>query len=114
MSERPERVVETLMAALQGGLETGAAALWSAMTPRARAPMGDLSGMHRTLSNELMAPLVGHRQHHLESILCIDDAARCSLRLETEFGEVSYLISLRRHNDSWQVTGLRREDLPYS
>lgn len=114
MNDAPEALIEGVLGALQRGIDAGAEALWGAMTARARAPMVDPAGARRALGNELLSPLVGHREHRIEPLEVLGEVARGVVRVMGDGGSVAYLISLRRTAQGWQVTGLRREDLPYS
>jgi hypothetical protein len=112
----PEPLLEGVLAALRTGQDAGAAALWSALTPRARAPLGDPAGARRTLANELLAPLVGHTRAEVEAWDRRDDVARARIAVSGGPGGTgSYLISARRGDDgAWRLSGLRRDDLPWS
>ena len=106
--------LEVLLTALQHGLSEGAEALYAQLSERARGPVGDVAGMTRALSNELLAPLVGHSEHSWEPWERLDAAARTRLRVSRADGDAVYLISWRRGPDGdWRITGLRRDDLPW-
>jgi hypothetical protein len=120
LSDGPEPLVDALLAALREGVEAGADALWSALTPRARDPLGDLAGTRRALSNELWSPLVGHTEAHVVGWERAGGVARTWVSVRSAPGGASegaatYLLSARREADGgWRLTGLRRDDLPWS
>ena len=112
----PEPLLEGVLAALRTGPDAGAAALWSALTPRARAPLGDPATARRTLANELLAPLVEHARAEVAAWDRRDDVARTRIAVSGgPGGTAAYLISARRgHDGAWRLSGLRRDDLPWT
>jgi len=111
-----------LLAALTSGRDAGAAALWAALTPRARGPLGDVAGARRALGNELLAPLVAHTSADADPWELRGDVARTHLRVVGDPAREAsdhattalYLVSARRDADgAWRLTGLRRDDLPW-
>jgi len=119
--EGPGALLDALLAALRAGRDAGAAALWAALTPRARTPLGDVDGARRALGNELLAPLVAHAAVEIEPWERRGDAARTRLRVVggRASGDAAtvavYLVSARRDGVAgWRLTGLRRDDLPWS
>jgi hypothetical protein len=140
LSEGPEQLVDDVLAALREGLETGADALWAALTPRARGPLGDLAGTRRALTNELLSPLVAHTQARVADWERAEGVARTRVSVRRGPGAtseaaverasggaadgareadadsaVTYLLSARREADgAWRITGLRRDDLLWS
>ena len=111
----PERALDALLAAARRGPAAAATALWTALTPRARAPRGAVAGARRALTRELLAPLVGHRSASVEPWQRAGDAARTRVRVAGgAAGDALVLVSLRRTDEGWRVTGLRRDDLPWS
>jgi hypothetical protein len=115
-AQGPGPLLEGVLAALRTGREAGAAALWSALTPRARAPLGDPAGTRRALANELLAPLVGHARAEVEAWDRRADVARTRVTVSGgPGGTATYLVSSRRGDDgSWRLGGLRRDDLPWA
>jgi len=112
-----EALLAQLLAALRSGREPGAAALWAALTPRAREPLGNVEGARRALANELLGPLVGHERADVAPWEHRGDAARTHVRVVEPAGGPGalYLVSARRDADgAWRLTGLRRDDLPLS
>jgi hypothetical protein len=104
-----------LLGALQRGREEGGARLYDLMTERARAPLNDPAGAVRALGNELLAPLVGHRAHRSEPWERLPGVARTRFTVTGASTPATYLISLRQGADGgWRITGLRRDDLPWS
>lgn len=116
MKDGPEPLVEALLAALRDGLDAGATALWAALTPRARAPLVDLDGVRRALANELLSPLVGHAWAQVGAWERADGVARTRVSVRGADDEAAtYLLSSRREADgAWRISGLRRDDLPWS
>jgi hypothetical protein len=128
LSEGPEPLLDALLAALREGLQPGADALWSALTPRARAPLGDPAGTRRALANELLSPLVGHTRSEVAEWERADGVARTRVSVSgtaqgpadgaataTAKGAATFLVSARRDADgAWRISGLRRDDLPWS
>ena len=118
----PGAMLATLLAALRSGRDAGAAALWAALTPRARGPLGDVDGARRALGNELLAPLVAHASADVEPWELRGDVARTHLRVvgataRAPSGQAVtalYLVSARHDAETgWRLTGLRRDDLPW-
>ena len=112
----PDALLAQLLAALRSGSGPGAAALWAALTPRARGPLGDVEGARRALGNELLGPLVGHERADVAPWEHRGDAARTHVRVVGPAGGPGglYLVSARRDADgAWRLTGLRRDDLPW-
>jgi len=112
----PDALLAQLLAALRSGHGPGAAALWAALTPRARGPLGDVEGARRALGNELLGPLVGHERADVAPWEHRGDAARTHVRVIEPAGGPGglYLVSARRDADgAWRLTGLRRDDLPW-
>jgi hypothetical protein len=111
----PEPLLVDVLTALRTGPEAGAAALWSALTPRARAPLGDPAGTKRALGNELLAPLVGHALAEVEAWDRRADVARTRVTVSGgPGGAAAYLVSARYGDDgAWRLSGLRRDDLPW-
>jgi hypothetical protein len=124
LSEGPEPLLDALLAALREGPEEGAEALWTALTPRARAPLGDLAGTRRALANELLGPLVGHTQAEVAEWERADGVARTRVSVSgaakgpvdgAAAATATFLVSTRREPDgAWRLSGLRRDDLPWS
>jgi hypothetical protein len=114
-SSGPERLLADVLTALRNGPDDGAAALWSALAPRARAPLGDPANARRALANELLAPLVGHARADVEAWDRLGDAARTRVAVSGgPGGTATYLVSARRGGDgAWRISGLRRDDLPW-
>ena len=119
----PGPMLATLLAALRSGREAGAAALWAALTPRARDPLGDADGAHRALGNELLAPLVAHASADVDPWELRGDVARTHVRVVGDPARAPsgqavaalYLVSARLDAvTGWQLTGLRRDDLPWA
>jgi len=111
-----DALLAQLLTALRSGDGTGAAALWAALTPRAREPLGDVEGARRALGNTLLAPLVGHALAEVAPWEHRSDAARTHVRVVGAAGGPAalYLVSARRDADGvWRLTGLRRDDLPW-
>jgi hypothetical protein len=115
-------MLAALLAALRAGLDAGAAALWGALTPRARGPLGDVAGARRALGNELLGPLVGHASAEVDPWERHGDVARTHLRIVADPAHAPsgqavsalYLVSARRDAETgWRLTGLRRDDLPW-
>ncbi len=112
----PDALLAELLAALRSGNGPGAAALWAALTPRAREPLGDVEGARRVLGNELLGPLVGHERADVAPWEHRGDAARTHVRVVGPAGGPGalYLVSARCDADgAWRMTGLRRDDLPW-
>ena len=118
----PGAMLAALLAALRSGRDAGAGALWSALTPRARGPLGDVDGARRALGNELLAPLVAHTSAAVEPWELRGDIARTHLRVVGDSARAPagqdtvalYLVSARRDAaGAWRLTGLRRDDLPW-
>jgi hypothetical protein len=111
----PEPLLAALLMALRTSVDAGAAALWSALTPRARAPLGDPAGTRRALANEWLAPLVGHERAELEAWDRRGDVARTRVTVSGgPGGPATFLVSARRGDDgAWRLSGLRRDDLPW-
>jgi len=119
----PGAMLAALLAALRSGRDDGAAALWAALTPRARGPLGDVDGARRALGNALLAPLVGHTAVEIDAWERHGDVARTRLRIVGDAargasGQATtalYLVSARRDAEAgWRLTGLRRDDLPWT
>lgn len=119
----PDALLTALLAALRSGRDDGAAALWAALTPRARGTLGDVDGARRALGNELLAPLVAHVAVEVDPWELRGDAARTHVRVVAgPEGSPSgraptalYLVSARRDAAAgWRLTGLRRDDLPWT
>jgi hypothetical protein len=119
----PGAMLATLLAALRSGRDAGAAALWAALTPRARGPLGDVDGARRALGNELLAPLVAHASAAVDPWELRGDVARTHVRVVGDAQPapsgravaVVYLVSARRDAvTGWRLTGLRRDDLPWT
>jgi hypothetical protein len=114
LKDPPDADLQLLLSALQRGLSEGAEALYGRLSERARAPLGDGAGTARALANELLAPLVGHREHRWEPWDRVAAAARTRVHVLGPRGEAVYLIAWRQGEDGeWRVTGLRRDDLPW-
>lgn len=114
--EGADALLAGLLVALRTGSEPGAAALWAALTPRAREPLGDVEGARRALGNELLGPLVGHERAEVAPWEHRGEAARTHVRVVGAPGGSGalYLVSVRRDADgTWRLTGLRRDDLPW-
>ena len=115
-ADDPAAMLGYLLAALRSGRDAGAAALWAALTPRAREPLGDVEGARRALGNELLGPLVGHERADVAPWEHRGDAARTHVRVVGPAGGPGalYLVSARCDADgAWRLTGLRRDDLPW-
>jgi len=121
-ADGPGALLAALLAALRAGRDDGAAALWAALTPRARGPLGDVAGASRALGNELLAPLVGHASAVVDPWEVRGEAARTHVRVAGDparapSGQAAtalYLVSARRDAETgWRLTGLRRDDLPW-
>lgn len=111
----PARTLDDLLTALRRGAAEGAQALWDVLTPRARAPLGDVDGARRALARELLAPLVAHEAATVEPWDVAAEAARTRVTVTGgPAGPAPFLVSLRRTPGGWRVTGLRRDDLPWS
>ena len=108
----PERLLETVLDALRVGAEGGADALFDALTPRARAPIGDVDALRRALGNPLMAPLIAPTRATVDVWDRRAAAARTTVAVDGPNGAARYLVSARRGVDGWRLTGLRRDDLP--
>lgn len=108
----PEALLEAVLTALSGGADEGAAALYDALTPRARGPLGGETGLRRALGNALLAPLVAATRSTVDPWDRRDDAARTTIAVDGPNGAASYLVSARRGEDGWRLTGVRRDDLP--
>lgn len=140
-ADGPEALLTALLAALRGDPDVAAAALWAALSERARAPLGDLAGARRALDNPLLAPLSGHLRVEAEAWDRRDDVARTRLRVwhaaptpddpdpdgctqgdqdpehaapEANPPAAVYLVSARCGAAGWRLTGLRRDDLAWS
>lgn len=115
MTEPLDALLTDLLGALQESLAEGAAALFGAMTERARAQLVDVAGTERALGNELLAPLVGHQQHGWDAWAQRGEAARTRFWVSGGSAPAVYLVSLRHDSrGNWRITGLRRDDLPWS
>jgi hypothetical protein len=115
LSHPLDRLLDDLLAAMRRGREEGGSVLYTLMTERARAPLADPVGAARALGNELLAPLVGHLAHEREPWEWLPGVARTRFRVTGEAGPATYLISAREQADgAWRITGLRRDDLPWS
>ncbi len=108
----PETLLEAVLANLRAGADTGATALYAALTPRARGPLGGEAGLRRALDNALLAPLVGATRVAVEPWDRRDGAARTTVAVDGPNGAARYLVSARRGEDGWELTGVRRDDLP--
>ncbi len=108
----PEALLEAVLEALRADADAGAAALYAALTPRARGPLGGEAGLRRALDNALLAPLVAATRVAVEPWDRRDDAARTIVAVDGPNGAASYLVSARRGEDGWRLTGVRRDDLP--
>ena len=108
----PEALLEAVLAALRVGADEGAATLYAALTPRARGPLGGAAGLRRALGNALMASLVAATRLDVEPWDHRDAVARTTVAVDGPNGAASYLVSARRGDDGWQLTGVRRADLP--
>ncbi len=122
-ADDPGALLAGLLAALRWGRDDGAAALWASLTPRARGPLGDVAGARRALGNELLAPLVAHAAAEVDPWDVHGDVARTHLRVVADpvhapSGQAVsalYLVSARRDAETgWRLTGLRRDDLPWT
>ena len=118
-TDGPEVLLTELLAALRGDPDVVAAALWVALSERARAPLGDLAGARRALDNPLLAPLSSHLRVEVETWDRRDDVARTRLRVWDAAPEANppaavYLVSARCGAAGWRLTGLRRDDLAWS
>jgi len=122
-ADGPGATLAALLTALRSGRDAGAAALWGSLTPRARGPLGDVAGTRRALGNELLAPLVGHASAVVDPWELRGEVARTHVRVVVDppgapSGQattVLYLVSARRDAEAgWRLTGLRRDDLPWS
>ena len=118
-ADGPEALLTALLAALRGDPDVVAAALWVALSERARAPLGDLAGARRALDNPLLAPLSSHLRVEVETWDRRDDVARTRLRVWDAAPEANppaavYLVSARCGAAGWRLTGLRRDDLAWS
>jgi hypothetical protein len=110
----PEPLWAAVVAGLRQGPGPGAAALWAALSPRARAPLGDEAGARRTLERGLLAPLVRHARAETAPWERRGDAARTRVEVDgAPAGPAQFTVSARLGADgAWRLTGLRREDLP--
>lgn len=110
----PEALWSDVLRALRSGRDAGADALWGALTPSARAPLGDPAGARRSLERGLLAPLVGHVEAATADWERRGDAARTEVAvLGGDGGPAAYVVSARRGSDGvWRISGLRRDDLP--
>ena len=108
----PEALLDAVLAALRSGADEGAAALYAALTSRARGPLGGEAGLRRALDNALLAPLVATTHAEATPWDRRDDAARTTVAVDGPNGAASFLISARRSQTGWQLTGVRRDDLP--
>lgn len=108
----PEALLEAVLAALRDGADAGAKALHEALTARARGPLGDEPGVRRALENALFAPLVGAARAHVDPWDRRAGAARTTVAVDGPNGAARYLVSARRGDGGWRLTGLRRDDLP--
>ena len=108
----PEALLASVLAALRTGADEGAAALFAALTPRARAPLGGEAGLRRALGNALLAPLVAATRTAVDPWDLRGDAARTSVAVDGPNGRARYLVSARRSEAAWRLTGVRRDDLP--
>ena len=118
-ADGPEALLTGLLAALRGDPDVAAAALCAALSARARAPLGDLAGARRALDNPLLAPLSGHLRAEVAPWDRRDDVARTHVRIWDATPEANppaavYLVSARRGASGWRLTGLRRDDLPWT
>jgi hypothetical protein len=111
-ADGPEACFEAVLAALREGADEGAAALYDALTPRARGPLGGAEGLRRALGNALLAPLVATTRATVAPWDRRDAAARTTVAVDGPNGAARYLVSARRGEDGWRLTGLRRDDLP--
>ena len=110
--EGPEVLLAAVLAALRAGGDEGADALYAALTPRARAPLGGEAGLRRALDNALLAPLVAATRTAVDPWDRRGDAARTNLAVDGPNGPARYLVSARRSEAAWRLTGVRRDDLP--
>jgi hypothetical protein len=108
----PDALLADLLAALRRGSDTGAATLYAALTPRARAPLGDVAGARRALANALLAPLAVATSARVAPWDRRGAAARTTVAVDGPAGPARYLVSARVDGDGWRLTGLRRDDLP--
>lgn len=111
----PGPLLTGLLAALQGDPDAAAAALWAALSERARGPLGDVAGARRALDNPLFAPLSGHSRAEVAAWDRRGDAARTYVRVWSDTPvAAAFVVSARCGADGWRLTGLRRDDLPWS
>jgi len=110
----PEALWAGVLAALRQGVEPGGAALWDALTPRARAPLGEPEAARRALRQGVLAPLVGHERAATAPWARRGDAARAQVEVDGgAAGPALFTVSARLGGDgAWRLSGLRREDLP--
>jgi hypothetical protein len=108
----PDALLADLIAALRRGADAGAAALYAALTPRARGPLGDVDGARRALENALLAPLANATKVDAAPWDRRGAAARTTVAVDGPAGRAKYLVSARLDGDGWRLTGLRRDDLP--
>ena len=108
----PDALLHAVLGALRGGADEGAAALYGALTDRARGPLGGEAGLRRALDNSLLAPLVGATRASLDRWDRRDGAARTTVAVDGPNGAARYLVSARRDEGGWRLTGVRRDDLP--
>jgi hypothetical protein len=108
----PQALLDTVLAALQGDVHAGAAALFAALTPRARGPLGGEAGLARALANAWLAPLVATTEASVEPWDHRGDAARTVVAVDGPHGPARFLVSARREDGGWRLTGVRRDDLP--
>lgn len=112
LGEGPDATLTDLLAALRRGLDAGASALYAALTPRARAPLGDVAGARRALANALLAPLASATSASVAPWDRRGPVARTTVVVDGPGGPARYLVSARLDGDGWRLTGLRRDDLP--
>ncbi|MFN2322147.1 MAG: hypothetical protein ABR510_04240 [Trueperaceae bacterium] len=108
----PEALLEAVLAALRAGVDEGAPALYGALAPRARGPLGGEAGLRRALDNALLAPLVATTRATVDPWDRRDAVARTTVAVDGPNGAARYLVSARRGEDGWALTGVRRDDLP--
>lgn len=105
-------LLAAVLAALRTGADEGAAALYAALTSSARAPLGGETGLRRALDNALLAPLVATTRVEVDPWDRRGDAARTNLAVDGPNGPARFLVSARRREAAWRLTGVRRDDLP--
>jgi hypothetical protein len=111
-ADGPEALLEAVLVALQAGADGGAAVLHAALTPRAQGPIGGEAGLRRALGNALLAPLVAATRVDVAPWDRRDGAARTTVAVDGPNGAARYLVSARRGEGGWALTGVRRDDLP--